>query len=202
MQQHRIVSCAAMLMSVCVSATGCPRGKYSLAGTTDCLDCDKGYYCAGGDYVATQNSSKIACPPGMTTIGKRTETARGCGEFPAPLDLMDLPCMGYRRLPVPALLSAFALAHLYVVSPFMSPKNPVFCLPVNTPGYSYSINATGYPSQTACPMNTYSPGFKKQRACVPCPTGFITTADKQVNPSQCCEFPLLPFSSSRHSSAH
>lgn len=75
-----------MLMSSFVSATGCPRGKYSIAGTTACVDCEKSYYCAGGDYVATQNSSKILCPDGMTTIGKRTETARGCGEYAVPLD--------------------------------------------------------------------------------------------------------------------
>jgi len=47
-------------------------------------------------------------------------------------------------------------------------------LSVNLPGYSYDINALGKLSATKCPVDTYSPGMKKQRACVPCPTGFTT----------------------------
>lgn len=50
---------------------------------------------------------------------------------------------------------------------------------VNNAGYYYTITTnatTGEPIVGAviCPVDTYSPGLKKQRACVPCPTGFST----------------------------
>jgi len=45
-----------------------------------CKDCDKSFYCAGGDFVTGVTTSKLQCPSGMTTIGLRTETIRGCGK--------------------------------------------------------------------------------------------------------------------------
>ena len=67
------------------SSAGCPRGKYSdgnmtAVGGPQCYDCPKSYYCAGGDFVANVESAKVLCPNSMTTIGKRTETQRGCGK--------------------------------------------------------------------------------------------------------------------------
>lgn len=74
----------------------------------------------------------------MTTLGRRTESARGC---------------------------------------------------VNLPGYSYSISADGSTiDQVICPLNTYSAGLKKQRACVPCPTGYITLGVQSDSPTDCGEF--------------
>jgi hypothetical protein len=55
----------------------------------------------------------------------------------------------------------------------------VLCLPalpvpaVNLPGHFYTVN-NGEPSQDVCPINTYGPGLRKQRACVPCPPGYST----------------------------
>jgi hypothetical protein len=61
------------------------------------------------------------------------------------------------------------------------------CLPaVNMPGYSYSINSAGQPSASLCPLNTYSPGMKKQRACVPCPTGFSTNGRTGASSPTAC----------------
>jgi hypothetical protein len=65
---------------------------------------------------------------------------------------------------------------------------------VNRPGFFYSVNSTGYPWATICPDNTYCTGFKRQRACVPCPTGFITDPAGSGNatylnsPTDCCEW--------------
>lgn len=50
-------------------------------------------------------------------------------------------------------------------------RSLVAAFAVNRPGYAYSIDAAGTPSVTLCAVNTYSPGLKKQRGCVPCPTG-------------------------------
>jgi hypothetical protein len=70
------------------------------------------------------------------------------------------------------------------------------CAAVNVPGSSYSVDAAGNPSSTTCPINTYGPGLKKQRACVPCPTGFITDPSKvdvlRTSPTQCCKFQMNP----------
>lgn len=67
-----------------------------------------------------------------------------------------------------------------------SPECCTCCLPlltlpaVNPPGTFYVAPVNGgQPSATRCPVNTYGPGFKKQRACVPCPSGYTT--DKDVN---------------------
>jgi hypothetical protein len=61
---------------------------------------------------------------------------------------------------------------------------------VNLPGTSYSISADGATiDMTTCPVNTYSPGLKKQRACVPCPTGYTTNfVTGAVSPTQCSKF--------------
>lgn len=125
----------------------CPRGKYANATATGsggedafrCLDCEKGAYCAGGVYEAgVDQTGRDTCPSFMTTLGRRTETVRGC---------------------------------------------------VNLPGYSYSItsvNGLSIVSAERCPVNTYSPGLKKQRACVPCPTGFTTKGlDGRTRPEDC-----------------
>jgi hypothetical protein len=59
---------------------GCPRGKYANM-TTTCNDCEKGFYCAGDDYDSTvMYAGRTACPTDMTTVGRRTESIRGCGE--------------------------------------------------------------------------------------------------------------------------
>ncbi len=58
---------------------------------------------------------------------------------------------------------------------------------VNLPGYSYSADASGNPDQAVCPINTYGPGLRKQRACVPCPPGYVTQATTQSKASACGE---------------
>jgi hypothetical protein len=67
----------------------------------------------------------------------------------------------------------------------------LLCCAVNLPGYSYSItsvNGLSIVSAERCPVNTYSPGLKKQRACVPCPTGFTTKGlDGRTRPEDCSE---------------
>ncbi len=60
-------------------------------------------------------------------------------------------------------------------------------LAVNLPGYSYSADASGNPDQAVCPINTYGPGLRKQRACVPCPPGYVTQATTQSKASACGE---------------
>jgi hypothetical protein len=46
---------------------------------------------------------------------------------------------------------------------------------VNLPGAFYSISTDGQTiDQQDCPANSYGAGLKKQRACVPCPTGYST----------------------------
>lgn len=61
------------------------------------------------------------------------------------------------------------------------------CLPaVNLPGFSYSVDSRGNPSVLRCPVNTYGPGLKKQRACVPCPTGFSSNGKDGQSSSAAC----------------
>jgi len=45
---------------------------------------------------------------------------------------------------------------------------------VNPPGTAYTLNEAGTPDTTTCPQDSYGPGLKKQRACVPCPPGYTT----------------------------
>lgn len=60
-----------------------------------------------------------------------------------------------------------------------------FLLAVNLPGYSYSI-IDGVPSAQECPTDSFGPDLKKQRACVPCPTGFTTgNKTRQMRPPAC-----------------
>ncbi len=46
---------------------------------------------------------------------------------------------------------------------------------MNPPGSYYTL-VNEEPSAVKCPQNTYGPGLKKQRACVPCPPGYTTQA--------------------------
>lgn len=61
---------------------------------------------------------------------------------------------------------------------------------VNLPGYSYAlyvyaVQGFSIPYSVPCPVGTYSAGMKKQRACVPCPTGFSTTGPLASSPTAC-----------------
>lgn len=58
---------------------------------------------------------------------------------------------------------------------------------VNIPGTYYYISADGNTiDQITCAVNTYGAGFKKQRACVPCPTGYTTNGvTGAISPTQC-----------------
>ena len=59
---------------------------------------------------------------------------------------------------------------------------------VNVAGTSYSVDASGNPSATTCPADTYGPGLRKQRTCVPCPPGYTTnTLTGQPRASSCCK---------------
>jgi len=58
---------------------------------------------------------------------------------------------------------------------------------VNLPGTFYTIDGTsGEVGASVCPVNTYGPGFRKQRACVPCPTNYKTNGlTGRTSPMQC-----------------
>jgi len=45
---------------------------------------------------------------------------------------------------------------------------------VNLPGFSYIVDAAGFPGVFQCPVNTYNPGMRRQRTCWPCPAGYTT----------------------------
>lgn len=60
------------------------------------------------------------------------------------------------------------------------------CPAVNTPGTYYQLNATGSPTAITCPQDSYSPGLRKQRACVPCAPGFTTADLSAQRSSQAC----------------
>jgi hypothetical protein len=60
------------------------------------------------------------------------------------------------------------------------------CPAVNTPGTYYQLNATGSPTAVTCPQDSYSPGLRKQRACVPCAPGFTTAGLSAQRSSQAC----------------
>lgn len=59
---------------------------------------------------------------------------------------------------------------------------------VNLKGYSYVVAATadGQPSVALCPVNTYSTGLRKQRACVPCPSGMTTLGQTGASAPTAC----------------
>jgi hypothetical protein len=58
---------------------------------------------------------------------------------------------------------------------------------VNLPGTFYTISLDGQTvDQQDCPVNTYGAGLKKQRACVPCPTGYSTMGGTaKTSPTDC-----------------
>jgi hypothetical protein len=62
---------------------------------------------------------------------------------------------------------------------------------VNVPGSYYTLSISGSSisvGQVTCPADTFSPGLKKQRACVPCPSGYTTEGVMgAVVPTQCGE---------------
>jgi hypothetical protein len=61
---------------------------------------------------------------------------------------------------------------------------------VNTPGFAWAIDAAGVPSVAPCPVNTYSPGFRRQRTCWSCPQGYSTNGlSGQVDVTACGESP-------------
>jgi hypothetical protein len=58
--------------------------------------------------------------------------------------------------------------------------------PVNIAGTSYTVDAAGNIVVTACPQDTYGPGMKKQRACVPCPPGYTTNGATGQSSAAAC----------------
>jgi hypothetical protein len=67
------------------------------------------------------------------------------------------------------------------------PARPPACLPaVNVPGTYIQYDPSGTPSAVTCPQDTYSPGFRKQRACVSCPPGFTTRGNNSSTSSSAC----------------
>lgn len=106
--------------------------------------------------------------------------------------------------------------HVYsgcVVGSAVLSLNGAFCLSfvataahvpaVNLAGFAYSADASGSPSATRCSVDTYSDGLKKQRACVPCPSGMTTdgktaaAAPSACGESACCLWQLC--CATRHS---
>jgi hypothetical protein len=61
---------------------------------------------------------------------------------------------------------------------------------VNLPGTYYTIDAlAGTVGAVTCPVDTYGPGLRKQRACVPCPPNYVTNGKTgQTSPMQCSEY--------------
>lgn len=55
----------------------CPAGRYG--GDSTCIDCYKGSYCTGGTYNGPGTPPQTACGSGMTTVGRRSTSARACG---------------------------------------------------------------------------------------------------------------------------
>jgi hypothetical protein len=91
-------------------------------------------------------------------------------------------------------LPAHLPACLPTFQPTQLPAHPtcVFVLsPVNQPGYFYSVTAAGVPSATPCGPDSYSPGWKKQRACVPCPSGFTTAGVVEAKSPTACGMYLI-----------
>lgn len=41
---------------------------------------EKGWYCPGGDFSGVGSPNRTACPADMTTVGKRSQSLRACGE--------------------------------------------------------------------------------------------------------------------------
>jgi hypothetical protein len=67
----------------------------------------------------------------------------------------------------------------------------LFCAPaVNLPGTYYTINGlAGIVGAVTCPVDTYGPGLRKQRACVPCPPNYVTNGKTgQTSPMQCSKY--------------
>lgn len=60
---------------------------------------------------------------------------------------------------------------------------------VNLPGFSYTLDEQGIPAAVLCPADSWSPGLKKQRACVPCPAGFSTNARAGATAPTACVVP-------------
>lgn len=52
--------------------------------------------------------------------------------------------------------------------------DPAVIAAVNLPGYYYALGSGGDPQALPCPVDTYQPGLRKQRACVPCPPGYTS----------------------------
>lgn len=69
----------------------------------------------------------------------------------------------------------------------MHPPYHLLVLTVNLPGYMFALDAaTGDPNAVPCPVDTFGPGLRKQRACPPCPTGFTTVGkNKQTTMNAC-----------------
>jgi hypothetical protein len=67
---------------------------------------------------------------------------------------------------------------------------PAICPAVNVRGTFYALDAaTNTPTATECPVDTFGPGLKKQRACLPCPPGYTTNGGvRKTKSSECREF--------------
>jgi hypothetical protein len=71
-------------------------------------------------------------------------------------------------------------------SPTHAPCCCLAVLAVNLPGTFYDIQAGNTIAAVMCPRDSYCAGLKKQRQCVPCPTGYTTNgAIGQVAPTAC-----------------
>ena len=64
---------------------------------------------------------------------------------------------------------------------------------MNLPGAFFTVDAvSGEPGQTTCPVDTFGPGLRKQRACVPCPPGYSTKGlTGKTSSRDCCKHQWL-----------
>jgi hypothetical protein len=95
---YRCAKCLnSLLLNLETGTCGCVAGYYTPAGTTSCVDCDKGHWCAGGRFYGLsdpKNPAAVPCPlhdDAMTTAGLRSKWENHCGKC---LRLLSAWCSG------------------------------------------------------------------------------------------------------------
>lgn len=149
---------------------GCTVDGCVFTSTTGGLRCNQ---CLN-DLLVDQASGRCVCPPGSYSKPADYSCAvcsRGLwcpGGFFDPTDASSAP-----QIPCPVNMTTLGRRSTSLRS----------C--VNMAGFSYSLDAQANPSAQLCPANTWSAGLRKQRACVPCPPGLITSGPGASAPTAC-----------------
>lgn len=154
-----------------------------------------GSYCVGGIYGGDNVPAKVPCGTNLTTLGFRATSQAGCGECthtPHKWPAAGCGSSAERRL---SRLQHRIIQHCIIPhhphgaqQPHRALLPPCLDLAVNLPGTYYDLSPNNTISAVPCPVDQYGPGLKKQRQCIPCPTGFTTDgAAGQTSPSACRE---------------